>query len=186
MGDLAITLFDSPEAGAKRAQHDIDALFNAHHRQIFRAAYRVTGSLQDAEDILQLVFLKLLADRETSAFGDDPAAWLCRIAINASLDLLRARVRNRHESLIEDEHIATHGHAETTARQAELRQGLRKAMLTLDGMTAEVFALRYLEDFSNADIAKILNTSSNSVGVTLHRARTRLQENLIEFEGDSQ
>ena len=185
MGDLAITQFDSPENDANREMPDIDALFNAHHQQVFRAAYRVTGSLQDAEDILQSVFLRLLADRESAALGENPAAYLCRTAINASIDLLRARVRTQHESLIEEEHVATRGHAETMLRQSELRQGLRKAMLTLDGMTAEVFALRYFEDFSNAEIARILNTTSSSVGVTLHRARIRMQEILVEFEGDS-
>lgn len=185
MGDLAITLFDA-ESGVKRPTPDIDALFNAHHQQIFRAAYRVTGSLQDAEDILQSVFLRLLADRGTSDTGHDPAAYLCRTAINASIDLLRAKVRTQHESFNEDEHVATRGHAETSARQAELQQMLRKAMLTLDGMMAEIFALRYLEDFSNAEIATLLSTSANTVAVTLHRARTRLQEILAEFEGDNQ
>ena len=185
MGDLAITLLDPPESGARNLAPDIDALFNAHHRQIFRAAYRVTGSLQDAEDILQSVFLRLLADRSTAALGDNPAAYLCRTAINASIDLLRVRLRTQHESLIEEEHLARQGQADTLARQAELRQTLRKAMLTLDGMTAEVFALRYFEDFSNAEIAVLLDTSANTIAVTLHRARTRLQEILGEFDGDS-
>jgi RNA polymerase sigma-70 factor, ECF subfamily len=185
MGDLAITLLDPTESAATRPVPDIDALFNAHHRQIFRAAYRVTGSLQDAEDILQTVFLRLLAAREASAVGDNPTAYLCRTAINASIDLLRVRNRTQHESLTEDEHPATQGHAETMARQAELQQLLRDAMLRLDGQAAEVFALRHFADFSNAQIAAMLDASPNSIGVTLHRARIRLQEILGEFEGDN-
>ena len=188
MGDLAITLLDPPQPAASEASRpvpDIDALFNAHHRQVFRAAYRVTGSLQDAEDILQSVFLRLLADRTRLASSDSPAAYLCRAAINASIDLLRARGRNHHEMLIEEDHAATQGGAESMARQAELRQGLRQAMLALDGQTAEIFALRYFEDFSNTEIARLMNASPNTIAVILHRARTRLQEILGEFKGDS-
>lgn len=186
MGDFAITLLNPPATGAESLNPGFDALFSAHHRQVFRAAYRVTGNLQDAEDILQSVFLRLLAARGQSGAHDNPAAYLCRAAINASIDLLRSRARTQHESLVEEEHFAQQGEPDSIARQEELRQILREAMLTLDAHAAEVFALRYFEEFSNAEIAVLLDSSPNAIAVTLHRARARLQEILGEIEGDDQ
>ncbi|MEQ8953000.1 MAG: sigma-70 family RNA polymerase sigma factor [Gammaproteobacteria bacterium] len=158
-----------------------DELFAAHHRKVFRAAYRVTGSTQDAEDILQSVFLRLLQRRDgLEGGGDNPAGYLCRSAINASIDLLRSRARSPGESLIEEMHASEDG-ADDGVRQAEIRKQLRTAMLALEPGTAEVFALRYFEEFSNREIAVLLDTTPNSVAVTLHRARARLQDLLGEF-----
>lgn len=186
MGDFAITLLNPPKSGAGTKSAGFDTLFNAHHRQVFRAAYRVTGNLQDAEDILQSVFLRLLAGRGQSGTSDNPAGYLCRAAINASIDLLRSRARTQTESLNEEEHQALQGAADSDVRQAELRRILRDALLTLDAHAAEVFALRYFEEFSNSEIAVLLDTSPNSIAVTLHRSRAHLQEILGEFEGENQ
>ena len=77
-----------------QAATELEAVFRAHHTRVLQAAYRVTGSMADAEDVAQSVFLRL-------ARGDiDPrrithlASYLQRCSVNAALDLLRAR-RNR-------------------------------------------------------------------------------------------
>jgi RNA polymerase sigma factor (sigma-70 family) len=73
--------------------NDLESLYRAHHDRIFRLAYRVTGNLMDAEDVLQTVFLRL-SRRETVDLEPNPASYLNRAAINASLDLLRQRGRS--------------------------------------------------------------------------------------------
>ena len=186
MGDFAITLLNPPRSGAGATAPAFDELFNTHYKKVFRAAYRVTGNLQDAEDILQTVFLRLLTGRGQSNNSDNPGGYLCRSAINASIDLLRSRARTQNESLDETQHEAIQDDADKVIQQAELRRHLRTAMLELDAHAAEVFALRYFEEYSNAEIAVLLDTSPNSIAVTLHRARARLQEILGEFEGDNQ
>src|SRR4051794_25179575 len=69
----------------------LERAFDAHHAMVFRAAYRVTGNVADAEDVLQTVFLRL-AGRE---FGAEPLdnleGYLRRAAINASLNLLERK-----------------------------------------------------------------------------------------------
>ena len=65
--------------------------FHAHHRMVFRTAYRITGNAADAEDVLQIVFLRLLK-RETGAQRlENEESYLRRAAINAALDILRAK-----------------------------------------------------------------------------------------------
>lgn len=185
MRDYAITLINEPRDGAAGSTPTFDELFTAHHKKVLLAAYRVTGNLQDAEDILQSVFLRLLNRREQAVSADSTAAYLCKSAINASLDLLRSRRRTQTETLVEEIHPATQGAADSDVRQAEQRRHLRTALLALDQRAAEVFTLRVFEDFSNSEIAVVLDTSANSVGVTLHKARTQLQQTLGELEGDN-
>ena len=185
MGDHAITLLNEPRSGADRMTPTFDELFSEHHDKVLLAAYRVTGNMQDAEDVLQSVFLRLLKRREPQTYGSSSAAYLRRAAINASIDLLRSKYHTHSVSLIEEIHSATQGAADSDVRQAELRRHLREALLSLEHHAAEVFALRFLEDFSNAEIAVLLDTTPNTVAVTLHRARTRLQEILGELEGDN-
>ena len=71
------------------------ALFAEHGEAMYLAAYRISGNAQDAEDVLQSIFLRLLKRSESQDLapdiGDNPASYLCRAAINASLDLLRAK-----------------------------------------------------------------------------------------------
>lgn len=186
MGDHAINMLDEPATGADRRMTTLDELFAAHQRRVFLVSYRVTGDVQDAEDIMQSVFMRVLKRPELLAECDNPAAYLCRVAINASIDLLRFRVRAPSETLIEELVESEVGAADAEARQAELRECLRAALLQLEPHTAEVFALRYFEELGNAEIAVLLDTSPNSVAVTLHRARARLQEILGDFDGDDQ
>ncbi len=182
MGEHAITLTNEPSAGEDGSTATFDELFNDHHKKVMLAAYRITGNIQDAEDVLQAVFLRLLKRSEQPDYRESSSAYLCKAAINGSLDLLRSRARVKTESLNEAILPSAIGAAESETRQAEQRQRLRQAMQALDQRAAEVFALRVFEDFSNAEIAVVLDITSNNVAVIYHKARTQLQNILGEFE----
>lgn len=184
MGDIAITLNNEPGTGKVHNTPSFDALFDTHQEKVMLAAFRVTGNLQDAEDVLQSVFLRLLNRQDHALSADNVGAYLCKSAINASLDLLRSRRRAPSETLNEEHLPSTHGAADSDALQDEQRRHLRTALLALDQRGAEVFALRMFEDFSNGEIAKVLETSPNSVAVAFHKARTQLQHTLGELEGE--
>lgn len=186
MGEHAITLINEPREGDARQASSFDALYSEHHRKVLLAAYRVTGSMPDAEDVLQAVFLRLLKRGDRLSFAESSSAYLCRAAINGSLDLLRSKSRVQIESLNEEITPSQTGAAESETRQAEQRRHLRKALQTLDQRAAEVFALRVFEDFSNTEIATVLDTTSNNVAVIYHKARTQLQNVLGELQEDSQ
>ncbi len=69
----------------------LDEVFRAHYSRVLKAAYRVTGSMSDAEDVLQTVFLRL-ARRDLATEGvANLESYMYRAAVNAALDLLRAR-----------------------------------------------------------------------------------------------
>lgn len=164
---------------------DLGTLFQDHYQATFRIAYRVTGSQSDAEDVLQTIFLRLTSAGSRSGLSANPKAYLYRAAINASLDLLRQRKRVNSVSLdvIEPDRIpkAASLNPEDALVDTELRDLVRIAVAKLEGRAATAFVLKYYEGYDNGEIARILGTSSLVVGVTLHRARTRLRKEIGNY-----
>jgi len=173
-----------PAAGSIRVLED---LFREHHDRIFRAAYRVTGSVVDAEDVLQTVFLRLSRRGEVN-LEPNPGSYLHRAAINAALDLLRQRARA--ESIpIDDVTLVLAANPklspEMQQRNRELRDCLRRAISKLGAKSAEMFVLKYYEGYENTEIARLMGTSAMVVGVLLHRARARVKKAVGDFlEGE--
>ncbi len=158
-------------------------LFDQYHGLIFRTAYRITGSAADAEDILQTIFLRLVR-RESSVEAISEESYFRRAAVNASLDLLRSRQSSRSVSL-EDLPSETVGSEAGAPITAEMRDCMRRAFADLTPRSAEIFALRYFEDFTNPEIARMLDLSQVLVAVTLHRARRQLQKQIKRYLGDT-
>ncbi|MEM8961448.1 MAG: RNA polymerase sigma factor [Acidobacteriota bacterium] len=155
-------------------------IFGQHHGQVFAAAYRITGSAQDAEDVLQTVFLRLLRGGHTD-LSPSPGAYLRRAAVNAALDIVRSRSRSRSLGLDDlDTQPAASKTVEADRRHAdrEIRLCLRRAVLKLSEKSAEVFAMRYLEGLGNREIAHMVGSSQTAIGVMLHRARNQVRADL--------
>lgn len=74
---------------------DLEQLFQEHSRLVYRAAFAITGSRHDAEDVLQSVFVKLLQRGLPADARQHPARYLHRAAVNLSLNVLRNRKRRR-------------------------------------------------------------------------------------------
>src|SRR5690349_23288531 len=88
---------------------DLESIFREHHAMVFRAAYRVTGNAGDAEDVLQTVFLRLVKrDPDADPVGNI-ASFLHRAAVNAAVDLVRARQNVRNIPLDELEPVLADG-----------------------------------------------------------------------------
>lgn len=174
----------SQPAPAVLATQDLESLFREHHDRVFRAAYRITGSVVDAEDVLQTVFLRLSRRPGGVNLDPSPASYLHRAAINAALDLLRQR--NRAESIPLDDVAPTlignpQLNPEAQRKNNELRACLRRAVARLSEKSAEMFALKYFEGYDNTEIAERLGTSAMVVGVLLHRARARVKKEVGDF-----
>jgi RNA polymerase sigma-70 factor, ECF subfamily len=138
----------------------------------------VTGNMADAEDVLQTVFTRLAAAAPESF--EHVEAYLRRAAVNAALDLLRRRGRENRVPL-EDGVLETTGPGSSGQENAELRQALRLALARIRPHSAEMFVLRYVEGLDNPEIARLLNTSTAVVAVTLFRIRGQLQRELREL-----
>ncbi|HSR67524.1 MAG TPA: sigma-70 family RNA polymerase sigma factor [Acidobacteriota bacterium] len=168
---------DTPASGPDM---QFEQVFRDHNRTVFRAAYRVTGNPSDAEDVMQTVFMRLLKREGALDLGENPAGYLHRAAVNAAIDLLRSRKSSASISL-EDVVFPppddTPG-PEQKQMAAEIRRWLRQAIANLSENAAEMFVLRYFEGYGNQEIAEMLGTSQGTVAVTLHRTRSRLQQEI--------
>ncbi|HEY6352650.1 MAG TPA: sigma-70 family RNA polymerase sigma factor [Candidatus Angelobacter sp.] len=153
----------------------IERLFADHKELVFRAAYRVTGNSTDAEDVLQTVFLRLLRLEQTPEIHY-LRAYLHRAAVNAALDLLRARRENQNVPLDDQPEIEGTESTSRLQETGELRAWLREALSRLNPRWAEMFVLRFIEDYSNQEIARMMKTSAAVVAVALHRARAQLRK----------
>lgn len=159
-------------------------LFERHYHRVLAAAFRVTGNRQDAEDVLQTVFLRLTR-RARGGAGETSGPYVRRAAVNAAIDLLRTRARAGLVALddvargeVADESEVS---PERRLRDGEIRRRLRQALAGLPERSARVFAMRYFEGARDKEIARLLGMSPITVRVTLHRARKRLQSTMREL-----
>lgn len=155
----------------------LSRLFAAHYGCVLAAAYRITGNMADAEDVSQALFLRL--GRCEIPQVDNFGSYLYRAAINGALDLVRQRKNS--EPLEAAAHVELAGREaspEAVATNRELGRILRQAIGELAPRSAEIFALRYLQDMDNRQIANLLDTSQALVAVTLYQARLRLRKRL--------
>ena len=155
---------------------ELEQAFRAHHGLVFRTAYRITGNASDAEDVLQTVFLRLLRKPEQFEAIENAESFLRRAAINAALDVIRAR-KSTDLTEVPERPTPSHDHG-------ELRQALSRAMSQLKPRPAEIFALRFLEGLSNPEIAQMLGISQVLVAVIVHRTRQQLRKELRAYLGD--
>ncbi len=163
---------------------ELENLFRAHHKQIFRTAYRITGSVVDAEDVLQTIFLRLVRRDGECDLAPSPGSYFHRAAVNAALDLMRSRTRTKSVPLADVERELIENPDRSPEAQhidRELRRLVQEAVAHLGAKTAEVFALRYFEGFDNREIAQLLGTSQMVIAVMLHRARGRLRKEIGQF-----
>jgi RNA polymerase sigma-70 factor (ECF subfamily) len=144
-------------------------LYDRHYEAVFRAALRVTGNPADAEDVLQTVFLRVLAQGEGVENMALPAAYFRRAAVNAAVDVLRRRAF-RAESMFDDG--APHASVQPALL---LKERLRRAVAALDEEDASLFLLRHVEGLSIEELAGMFHIEKNNVAVRLHRIRHRLQ-----------
>lgn len=153
---------------------EFDRVFRAHHDLVFRVAYRITGNAADAEDVSQTVFLRLYRREAGADVLENEESYLRRAAVNAALDVIRSRQADRTVELVD---VPEPAHDDPR----ELRQALGRAMAQLKPRPAEIFTLRFLEGFSNPEIARMLGISQVLVAVIVHRTRQQLRKELGSY-----
>lgn len=161
---------------------DIDQLALAHGRAVFFAAFRVLGDAGLAEDVQQLVFMRLL-EKPPRHEVEHWAAYLCSMATRAAIDELRRRQRwQRAAERFRVAGEATEPLPTDVLDQATRARRLRQALGRLPKRQAECFALRFFDGMSLDDIARSLAVTTNVVSVALNRATHSLRRRIEALE----
>ena len=156
----------------------------AHYGRLRRLCRLLLGDPQEAEDVVQEVFLKAHEAEQVGRPPMDWAAWLTRVAVNACRDRRRAggwmrfRLRSTH---IDDLPLVTDTPGPGDAAVGEeTRRRIWTAFRDLPRRQQEVFALRYIEEQATADVAAALGLSPGSVKRHLFRAVRHLRRALAD------
>ncbi|MCX4526686.1 MULTISPECIES: RNA polymerase sigma-70 factor [unclassified Streptomyces] len=162
-----------------------DDPFTEHRRLLFATAYRMLGTVTDAEDIVQDAWLAWhKADRSEVR---NPRAYLVRTVTNLSLNRLTSARATREEYVGPwlPEPLLT---SPDIAEERELAESVSTAMLvvleTLTPLERAVFVLREVFGYSHAEIADALDRSEASVRQIAHRARNHVQARRPRFDTD--
>ena len=158
-------------------------LYRQHARMVYRTAYGITGSHEDAEDVLQTIFLALVRREVPGTFAKNPEAYLHRSAVNHALNVIRKRRRQRvvaDERLLE---VPYFSHSGDEMDRDLLNQRLYEAIAELKPEHAQILILRYMHNKTEAEIARIFGVSRGTIAIKLFRSRMRLRKMLRRVFG---
>jgi RNA polymerase sigma-70 factor, ECF subfamily len=164
------------------------ALVERHSRAVYRLAHRMTGSPQDAEDVVQETFLR--AYRQLSRFESRAnfGTWLHRIAVNCSIDLIRSRKHQEsgHDApdLEQFEAVAddrVDPSPERLMLSTEVQERVGAAMASLSHMERAAFVLRHFEGQSIDEISRALGLKANAAKHSVFRAVRKMRLALEPF-----
>ena len=148
------------------------SLYNKYCNQIYRLALSYTCSPQDAEDIVQSVFLKLY-EKNPKLDKEKEKAWLTQVTVNCCKDLLKSYWRRNKKDF---DSISESQLTYMTEEESELFL----AVMNLPLKYRIVVHLHYYEGYSFKEISKFLKISTSAVSMRLHRSRELLREQLKE------
>jgi RNA polymerase sigma-70 factor (TIGR02960 family) len=168
-----------------------EAVATRHRRELQLHCYRMLGSFEESEDMVQETFLRAWRRRETYAGRSTMRAWLYRIATNACLDSLQRRPRKPHggevpwlqpypDELLEGIPAPDAEPDETVVAKETIELAFMVAIQHLPPKTRAVLILRDVLDWPAKDTAELLETSVAAVNSALQRARAGLKEHLPE------
>jgi RNA polymerase sigma-70 factor (ECF subfamily) len=156
------------------------AIVQLYRKQVAALAYRVVRDYDDAADVTQIVFTKMIENIRN--YDDDKKfyTWLYRITFNASIDYLRKHRRHRHEPIDELGEMLESPSADP-ARQLQCRQlgsEIQTATSHLSDRQRSAILLRDVNGCKVDDIAKIMDMPQATVRWYLHRARISIRREL--------
>jgi len=165
---------------------DLDAVrvYEHHRPRLWGIAYRMLGSVHDAEDVLQESYLRW--HQADTAAVHTPEAWLVRVTTRLAIDRLRRTTAEREHYVGHwlPEPVATDTHA-VTERRAEQASDLSMAFLViLERLAPEERAAMLLRDVFDTDyteIARVLEKSEAACRQLVHRARVRVRRDRARF-----
>lgn len=149
----------------------IEEIIRKYSSSMLKTAFSLLKSTDDAEDAVQEAFLKLITKAPEFENDEHRKAWLLRVTVNISKNMLKS-ARRKNLSLTEE------------IPYSEKSDDVLPYVLSLDEKYRVVIHLYYYENYSIKEIAEILSLPAATVGTRLSRARKMLEKSLKEDFGD--
>lgn len=174
-------------------QSSFEELLSRYSNKVFSLASRLTRNAEDAEEVLQDVFVtvhrKIASFEGKSSFS----SWLYRVTVNAAFMKLRKR---RQDLSVPLEDVIQQSHAITSLKSPEsafvdaqsirnqMLEALESAIRKLPDDYRPVFILRDVDGLTSREVSKILDLTVPAVKSRLHRSRLMLRRRLNRFFDD--
>jgi RNA polymerase sigma-70 factor (ECF subfamily) len=196
-GELTLKDLDDTvliERFMKGCAFSYEELITRYETKVHNLAMRLTRNAEDAEEVLQDVFVTVYRKIEGFEGKAKFSSWLYRITVNAAFMKLRKRKQDQSVSLddmlphLQNKAItqknAFGAHSDSLALNNEIRMALEGAIQKLPDDYRAVFVLRDIDGLSNKEVGEILGLSIPAVKSRLHRSRLMLRKRLRRFYED--
>lgn len=167
-----------------------EELYHEHKNTVFNLALQYTQNVEDAEEITQDVFVKIYENQNSFRNQSAIKTWIYRIAINQSLDFLKAKKRKKRSWLSKVLKIdgtafetAHFNHPGAELEQKEALEHIFKCLNQLPDSQKTVIILLKIDSLSQQQVADIMKISTKAVESLFQRAKKNLEILLKENEG---
>jgi len=152
-----------------------------YQRPLYNAAFWVLRRAEDANDVTQIVFLKIAEQLDEYDPRYKFFSWIYRITVNEALNQLR---RNRREEALDDEVElpgSERNNPESQYGEAEVARRIQSTLMRMPTNDRIVLSLRHFSECSYEEIAQILDVDEKTVKSRLFEARQRLRGMLTDL-----
>ncbi|GAF67015.1 hypothetical protein BTS2_3923 [Bacillus sp. TS-2] len=159
-------------------------LYDRYFQSVFQYAYIQTGDYHFAEEVTQDIFSKMAKSLHTFKGKSAFKTWLYTLGRNVVIDFHRKQKRHKGVVSLPSEKMEEVSNNYNPQQNYEIREELIRCLNTLPEDYRTVIVLRFIEQFSIQETAKVMKKTALSVKSLQHRARKQLAQ-LMEGEGNS-
>ncbi len=148
--------------------------------KLYRLALRIVGSVQEAEDVIQEVLIKVWKKKEQFVELDNKEAWCMTVTRNLCIDKIRARKMRTSDVT---EHYDIRDKTMTPSEMSVSNDRMQQILDLINSLPEKqktVVQLRDIEGYSYKEISAITELKLDQVKVYLHRARLTLREQITK------
>jgi RNA polymerase sigma-70 factor (ECF subfamily) len=171
-------------------QRSFEELISRYSNKVFSLASRLTRNAEDAEEVLQDVFITV--HRKIGGFEGKSSfsSWLYRVTVNAAFMKLRKRKQDQTvplEEIIQQAQVVQslkspeHAYVDSLSIRNQMLEALEVAIRKLPDDYRPVFILRDVDGLTSREVSKILDLTVPAVKSRLHRSRLMLRRRLSKF-----
>ena len=165
-------------------------LVERHSRNVFRLAFRLTRSEEDAEDVVQETFLKAYRSLPRFAGHSEFSTWIHSIAAHCAVDQLRRRASRQRRTQpldadTQDAAVSRDASPEHAVYGSEVGRRVARSLQRLSVMERTAFVLRHFEGRTIVEIGRALGVRSGAARNCIFRAVAKLREDLAPAAGSA-
>lgn len=158
-------------------QKVFEDFFNKHKLKVMNLCYGMTHNRDNAEDLVQDIFLEIYVSASKFKGKSKLSTWLYRIAYNKTINYLRKdKIKNLFVNIDDSKHsLQTDNRADISLEEKEKIETLHKVIDKLPSKQKQAIVLFVYDELPQKEIAEIMDCSLASVEVLIHRAKKSIK-----------